>query len=279
MRVRGGCGAGGIAVSADGTLGAYAKATASSHDGVQLYGTGSAQPSFECASPGQLCFARREGVQTLLVAADGDCRILEYTTSGERIRAISVAFARLTGIACAGNNIAVSGISYSYEDPDDDAGDEEGEVMLIDYTTSECIRMIGVGVLTQPSGLRFTSDGLHIVVADWYQGRVSKFSVIDGKFVSDVATGANGIFSPVDVLVEDGGGGGVVVACDGGGVVFVDACGVTLRTVVLLDNVVALAWYDDTVCSKVFGGEVHMIRSAWAVSLRCAWITACVCTV
>ena len=213
-------------------------------------------------------------MDTLLVAADGDCHILEYTTSGEHIRGIPVAFARLTGIACGGNIIAVSGVSYSYEDPDDDTGDEEGEVILIDYTTSECIRTIGVGVLTQPSGLRFTSDGLHIVVADWHQGRVSKFSVIDGKFVSDVATRANGIFAPIDVLVEDD--GGVVVACDDCGVVFVDASGVTQGTVAIPDNVVALAWYDGAVCCKVFGGEVHVIRSAWAVSLRCAWITACV---
>ena len=37
-----------------------------------------------------------------------------------------------------------------------------------------------------PSGLRFTADGMHLVVADLYNNRLSKFRAEDGAFVRDI---------------------------------------------------------------------------------------------
>jgi hypothetical protein len=63
------------------------------------------------------------------------------------------------------------------------------------------------GLLRMPSGLRFTSDGTGLAVADYCNDRVSLFRVSDGSFVRHLATGLAG---PSDVEECEG---GWLVAC------------------------------------------------------------------
>jgi hypothetical protein len=65
------------------------------------------------------------------------------------------------------------------------------------------------GQLSMPEGLRFTSDGTGLVVAEWGNGRVSMFLVGDGSFVRHVVTGLS---HPLDVEECQG---GWLVACFG----------------------------------------------------------------
>jgi hypothetical protein len=60
----------------------------------------------------------------------------------------------------------------------------------------------GDGQLRWPYGLRLTSDGSGVAVADWGNGRVSQFRVGDGSFVRHLATGLSG---PLDVEECEGG--------------------------------------------------------------------------
>lgn len=60
------------------------------------------------------------------------------------------------------------------------------------------------GQLLRPSGLRFTGDGLGLVVADSGNDRLSMFSTGDGSFIRHEASG---LINPVDVECEGKGAG------------------------------------------------------------------------
>jgi hypothetical protein len=55
-----------------------------------------------------------------------------------------------------------------------------------------------------PAGLRFTSDGTHIMLCDALNARVSKFNAASGELVSHVVT--REVWSPTDVLLNEDGG-------------------------------------------------------------------------
>jgi hypothetical protein len=82
------------------------------------------------------------------------------------------------------------------------------------------------GQLFSPMGVTFTTDGRHILVADCWNHRVSKFSAASGAFVAHVIS--NGISYPTDVLqCEDGS----IVVAHGDGVVCVVKDGVTVQSI------------------------------------------------
>jgi hypothetical protein len=56
------------------------------------------------------------------------------------------------------------------------------------------------GLLSCPYGVRLTADGAHVAVADFYNDRVSLFSLRDGAFVRHVATEAQGVTLPRDMV-------------------------------------------------------------------------------
>jgi hypothetical protein len=111
--------------------------------------------------------------------------------------------------ACAGL-VAVSGWTEG------NAGDHT--VTLYATGTWARVRVVGVGrgtgagdgQLGNPYGLRFSVDGMRLLVADWANHRVCCFRVSDGGFAGVVASkGAHGLSWPFDVVEV---AGGVLVA-------------------------------------------------------------------
>jgi hypothetical protein len=104
---------------------------------------------------------------------------------------------------------AMIGIS-SWED-----GSSAHEIHLFDAGTHAHIRAIGGrhgsldGQLFKPFGLRFSRDGLHVVVADHANNRVSMFRVADGAFVRHVTAKAE------EVRDVEECSGGWLAACQG----------------------------------------------------------------
>jgi DNA-binding beta-propeller fold protein YncE len=95
----------------------------------------------------------------------------------------------------------------------------------------------GDGQLHCPRGVTFTADGRYILVADYGDDRVSKFSAASGAFIAHVATkAAIGIYRPRDVLqCEDG---SIVVAqgmygSSDASVVCVGEDGVTVKNIII----------------------------------------------
>jgi hypothetical protein len=218
------------------------------------------------------CFVRCDGVDTLLICDWGNDRVVEVTVCGVFLRAIAVD-GHPWGIAERDGVIAVS-VAYA--------------VVLLQYETGAVKPEASIGSgtggyadgqLDAPHGVTFTADGRYILVADWFNHRVSKFSAASGAFVAHAATlAANGISYPSDVLqCEDG---SIVVACNN-----VVACvrkdGATVQRIYVRDARL-IPWslsYSSSlngVAIKCRNGGVFVLRDAWSHSLRCAWVHACV---
>ena len=113
----------------------------------------------------------------LLVCDINNNRVQELTGLGEvepvHVRDFKVA--RAATIAVHGDLVAV--------------GTFDATVMLLSYATGTIIRTFGSkgtsrgNIGTTAQGLRFTLDGVHILVAECYNNRLSKFRVSDGSFV------------------------------------------------------------------------------------------------
>ena len=197
---------GGIATNDDGSLFANVE---SYYGWVHIYTTSAA--GNECtavfSTEGQLrdprfiCFACRRHAETLLIADAGHDQIVEITTAGKFIRAIATS---RTG-AASGYPL---GIAYcAYRDVIAVSLYTQNVVVLMQYGCGSVIARIGErGQFHNPMGLRFTRDGLHIVVADSTHHRVSKFNVTTGAFVAHITSqAAHGTRYPCDVLqCEDG---------------------------------------------------------------------------
>jgi hypothetical protein len=147
----------------------------------------------------------------------------------------------------------------------------------------------GVGQLYRPAGVAFTADGRYILVADWGNHRVSKFSAASGAFISHAATkAANGISWPRDIIeCEDG---SVVVAQGASSLssdclVFVGENGGKVQNIIIpchsggasspksLSSSPSL----NGVVVKTNEGQVFLLRDAWIFSSRCAWLYALSC--
>jgi DNA-binding beta-propeller fold protein YncE len=214
-------GGGGIAMNDDGTVLAsvdkehnrvvFMTATALGFEsgGNGMRGTAGSDGS-ELREPGAATFARRHDSDTLLVCDSGNERIVEMSAEGRLIRHLTVG---------GGEGSRPSGVAYSGKHDLIAVACSGHTVVLLRYESGEVVRRIGGmgctdGKLNEPAGVRFTADGAHILVADYWNHRVSKFRIADGAFVTNVATEAvHGVTYPFDVLECDD-GGSIVVACN-----------------------------------------------------------------
>ena len=241
-----------------------------------MYGSaGSADEQLN--DPQLACFARRGGVDTLLICDSGNDRVVEVSADGHFLRHIAVeAGSRPYGVAyCAQRDVIAVSLHYAHV------------VLLLQYVSGGgVLTTIGVprvrgaadGQLFGPIGLRFTADGARVVVADYYNYRVSMFNADDGTFIAHVATRANGtrpLSHPHDVW-----------SCkdDGSVVVVEDKRVVRIRTDGTVEVVLDDCAPSSISCSPGLHGivvttrkgRVLLIRDAWMCSLRRAWVTACV---
>ena len=264
---------GGIAINASGTLFASVE---SMRNQVRIIGTGSLQGHVATFGKDVLKDARftcfTDGTpDTLLICDSGHDRVVEASMHGEFMRAIDTGrFSFPTGIACCTRNDLMAVSRYLSRD-----------VVVMRYASSAGIaRLAG---LKGPMGLRFTSDGSHVIVADSCKHRVSKFNATSGAFVAHVATRAmHGILYPSDVLqLEDGD----VVIAQRGNVVYVGldrACNVDITFDGRPFSPRVLA-HSSTLCGVVVrevvsgrmrgkGDRLALLQDAW--SRRSAWVSA-----
>jgi DNA-binding beta-propeller fold protein YncE len=282
---------GGISVNADGTL--FASVSTEEHcvyvtrvDGTgqfRVFGT----KDFEY--PRCVCFVHRNGVDTLLVSDTGNHRIVEVNGAGALLRSIPIPEGnRPYGIA-ERNGLVVVSLCDAHK------------VIVLEYTSGAVkvgitigsgVRGDALGQLDCPCGVAFTTDGDHILVADWGNYRVSKFSVGSGEFVSHVIGEGMGIVRPSDVLqCEDGS----IFATHSDGVAHVGVDGISGK-----NHLYKFGRDAASVCGlpmhagrhgptslsysqihtlngafvKFFDGRVFRIQDAWYSSSRCDWLTA-----
>jgi DNA-binding beta-propeller fold protein YncE len=233
---------------------------------------GGAHGELNC--PTSACFVHRDGVDTLLIADCGNDRVVEVTARGEFMRAIALPGDSYPyGIAYNGTSdvIAVT-LHFNHV------------VVLLQYKSGAVKPEVTIGSRTggnadgqlhYPRGVTLTPDGRHILVADCWNYRVSKFSTDSGAFVAHVVS--NGIRCPTDVLqCEDG---SIVVAC-AAGVVHVGKDGATVQNISIPSggDPFSLSYSPSLngVVVKCSDGRVFVLRDAWSHSLRCEWVHACV---
>jgi DNA-binding beta-propeller fold protein YncE len=270
----------GIAVNADGTLFAsvdffqscvYIYNVADRTSDPVVVGTANTSGSAhgELRYPACVCFVHRDGVDTLLICDYGNNRVVEVTVRGEFMRAIALPEgSHPWGIAERHGVIAVT--LY-----------DAHAVVLLPYETGAAKPEVTIGSgtygnadgqLNHPAGVAYTTDGHHILVADHYNGRVSKFSAASGAFVAHVVS--NGITWPTDVLqCEDGS----IVVAHYDGVTCVEKDGVTVQNITI-SRPRSLSYSPSLngVVVKCRGGDMFLLRDAWSHSLRCTWVHACV---
>jgi DNA-binding beta-propeller fold protein YncE len=219
-------------------------------------------------SPVSACFVHRDGVYTLLICDHSNDRVVEVTARGEFMRAIAVE-GRPYGMAERDGVIAVSmwAAAHVVVLLQHESGAVKTEVTIGSGTSRRAD-----GQLWCPAGIAFTTDGRYILVADYLNNRVSKFSAASGAFVAHV--GLNGISNPSDVLqCEDGS----IVVAHGDGVARVGNAGVTVQNIIIsgipwsLSNSPPL----NGIIVKCYDGSVFVLRDAWSHSLRCEWVQAC----
>jgi hypothetical protein len=230
--------------------------------------------------PSSVCFAHRNGVDTLLTCDYGNDRVVEVTATGVFVRTIAVRKGSgPCGIAyCGTSDVIALSLNVAHA------------VVLLQYAsgiaycgTCDVIGSggIGDGQLCYPRGVSFTADGRYILVADWGNDRVSKFSAASGEFIAHAVT--NGISYPRDVLqCEDG---SILVAqgneygdCSAS-VVCVGEDGVTLQDIIIPSTscgAVSLSYSMSLngVIVKMYEGGVFLLCDAWMASSRSAWLSA-----
>jgi DNA-binding beta-propeller fold protein YncE len=144
----------------------------------------------ELNHPAFVCFVHRDGVDTLLICDWGNDRVVEVSARGEFMRAIAVS--RPWGVAERDGVIAVSlhrnrgVVLLQYE-----SGVVKPKVTIGSGAYGNAYRQLDA------SGVTFTADGHYILVADYRNHRVSKFSAASGVFVAYVIS--NGISNPSDI--------------------------------------------------------------------------------
>jgi DNA-binding beta-propeller fold protein YncE len=219
------------------------------------------------------CFVHRGGVDTLLICDHGNDRVVEVTARGEFMRAIALPeYSRPYGIAERDGVIAVSlgapCVAHTVVLLQYESGAVKPEVTIGSGTAGNAD-----GQLDLPMGVAFTADGRHILVADFFNHRVSKFSATSGAFIAHVIS--NGIRYPTDVLqCEDGS----IVVTHEKGVACVGKDGVTVKSIDVPLIPVSLSYSPSLngVVLKCVDGSVFVLHDAWSLSLRCAWVHACV---
>jgi DNA-binding beta-propeller fold protein YncE len=232
-------------------------------------------------SPRHACFAHRYGADTLLICDAGNDRVVEVTLCGVFLRAIAVQYPH--GIAYCGINDVIALSLF-----------EANAVVLLQYESGAVKVELTVGLgtgangcddgqLYYPRGVTFTADGRCILVADWGNNRVCKFSAANGAFIAHVATrAANGIQFPTDVLQCEDGSILVAQGYSSGSVVCMDANAVTVQNIIIPFTSAVISFSNfltlGGVVVKTMGGNMFLSRDAWMSSNRCAWLSALSCS-
>ncbi len=279
--IRSYAGNGGIAVNVDGTLVASVHSTGhcvyicsvtdpTAYPVIVIGTAGSAALGLLC-NPVSACFVHRDSVDTLLICDYGNDRVVEVTARGVFLRAIAVdgrpygiAYCGSSGVIAVSLRVAHAVVLLQYE-----SGTMKPEVTIGSGTAGNAD-----GQLHYPRGVTFKTDSRYILVADYGNHRVSKFSAASGAFVAHVIS--NGISWPTDVLqCEDGS----IVVAHVDGVVCVRKGGVTIQSIGGAFFPQSLSHSPSLigVVVKCRDGSVFVLRDAWSHSLRCAWVHACVC--
>jgi len=136
-------------------------------------------------SPFGLCMTKEN---TVLVADFGNERIQEMTLEGGHVKCIGVGVINegVVGIAIHGDVVAVG--KYVGGSPD--------RIMLFSYTSGALLSQFGgwgrgEGQYQYVSGIQFTADGKHLVIAGFSNSRVSLVTV-EGEFVRFIGAGVLG---------------------------------------------------------------------------------------
>lgn len=280
----GGFGYGDIAVNADGTLLASVNST---QNCVYIYSlrdptvppliVNTAGAHGRLKFPTSVCFVRRSGRDTLLIIDWGKDCVVEVTAGGGVfLRAIEVKkFGHPFGIAYCDKSdvIAVSlHVGHAVVLLQYESGAQKSEFTIGSRPGDESG---SDGLLFHPMRVAFTADGDYIVVADYYNHRVSKFSAVSGAFIAHVATNAvHGITYPDAVLpCEDG---SVVMGRDNHLVrLWPDTVMVDSNPILKMDShLVSLCYCFDDIIVRGYNGKVLVLRDAWARSSRGAWLCA-----
>jgi hypothetical protein len=139
------------------------------------------------------------------------------------------------------------------------------------------------GQLKHPCGVSFTTDGRCLLVADWGNHRVCKFSTASGAFIAHVATwAANGIQFPTDVLQCEAGGIVVVYRYNNNtsSMMCIGEDGVAVKNISGKGFFAFSLSYSvnlKAVVVKTREGKVFLLPDAWLSSNRCSWLSALSC--
>ena len=125
-----------------------------------------------------LCFVEQDvGEDTLLIAdVDGSGDITEVTATGVPIRTLRTPYVNIRGIAYDRNEKVIALA---------DCLPPNIQVMKYKPWTVVCAIDLPEGFV---HGVHFTSDGTHVVVADYATTEVTRYDASSGAFVSHVAT-------------------------------------------------------------------------------------------
>jgi hypothetical protein len=218
----------------------------------------------------------RHGIDTLLICDWGNDRVVEVTASGLFLRAIALKkYSGVWGIAyCGVGDVIAVSLCEAYA------------VVLLEYqsgavkpevTIGSGFRGSGDGQLWRPYGVTFTADGRHILVADWGNDRVSKFTAASGAFIAHVIS--NGISDPRDVIqCEDGS----IAVAQGKGVRSSVLCvgedgGLVQNIFFFIPQSLTYSATLNGLVVKTIDGNVFLLRDAWMSSNRGAWLSALSC--
>jgi len=132
--------------------------------------------------PFGLCMTKEN---TILVADCGNKRIQEMTLEGGHVKCIGAGVINgARGIAIHGDVVAV-GKSGGYGTPD--------RIMLFSYTSGSLLRKFGgwgsgEGQYKYVTGIQFSADGKHLIIADYFNSHVS-LATVEGEFVRFIGGG------------------------------------------------------------------------------------------
>ena len=232
-----------------------------------------------------LFFVKRSPIETLLIgdfASDDAAWITEISTSGVFIREIAVACAQ----GMHAYNMAYSRhagvIAVTYINFDE----RLSGIYVVEYDSGNVIRTIVTP--RHASAVTYSTDGNYLIFVQ-QEAQEPNCTIRRLPCSSDVGGDAVAFFTGPDtretlcnalICDEDGGVVAGFRRVDDGetDVMYVDAVGGTVRTVVVSGAVTALAWLgtgSDLLCCRVFDGDTSIILGdPWAKSVRCSWTSA-----
>ena len=165
---------------------------------VHTFGSEGVEPG-QFKRPFSMCFPPWGGRHSLLVAEYGGARVQEVDVMAKASVRMWCAgqVEGPWGVAASAAVVVVSECSAHF-------------LSAFSVDTGERLWRVGgegpaAGQLKDPTGVRLSGDGLHVLVAEYSNNRVSAFAVGDGEFVRHVVGADQGAAKPTDVVEVEGG--------------------------------------------------------------------------